>query len=138
MRSTRSGERGCPPEDLSERGSAVVDFVLVTVLLLPLVSGVLQLALALYARNTAMTAASEGARFGATVGHDPADGAQRARSLLNGVSGSSFVTNVRGTATSLHGAAAVAIAVEVRVPALGLAGPAVNLTVTGHAIREEQ
>ncbi|MEP9381463.1 TadE/TadG family type IV pilus assembly protein [Nocardioides cheoyonin] len=36
----------------TQRGAAVVDFVLVMVVLLPLVLGVMQLALVLYVRNT--------------------------------------------------------------------------------------
>ena len=119
-----------------ERGSAIVDFVIVVVLLLPLVAGVLQLALVLYARNTAMAAASDGARYGATLGHGPADGVTRTRSLLDGVSASSFMKDVTGSATTLQGAPAVAVTVAVRVPALGITGPAVNLTVIGHAVRE--
>ena len=41
-----------------ERGAAVVDFVLVLLVLLPLVLGILQLALVLHVRNTLASAAS--------------------------------------------------------------------------------
>ena len=50
-----------------ERGSAVVDFVFVLVLLLPLVFGILQLALVMHVRNTLAAAAAEGARAGAVL-----------------------------------------------------------------------
>lgn len=46
---------------------AVVDFVLVTVILVPLVLGIMQVALVLHVRNTLTSAASEGARYAATV-----------------------------------------------------------------------
>ena len=46
-----------------ERGAAVVDFVLVLLVLLPLVIGILQLALVLHVRNTLASAAAEGARL---------------------------------------------------------------------------
>ena len=36
---------------------------------------VLQLTIVLHVRNTLVDSASEGARYGALVGHDPADGA---------------------------------------------------------------
>ena len=51
-----------------EGGSAVVDFVLVVVVLVPLVLGVLQVSLVLLVRNTLTAAASDGARYAATVG----------------------------------------------------------------------
>src|SRR4051794_19768609 len=44
------------------RGAAVVDFVLVVGVLLPVVLGVLQLALVLFVRNTLASGASEGGR----------------------------------------------------------------------------
>src|SRR5699024_8700584 len=46
-----------------ERGSAVVEFVLVSVLVVTLLLGVLQLTLALHVRNTVVDAAGEGARY---------------------------------------------------------------------------
>ena len=48
-----------------ERGSAVVDFVLVMIILVPLFLGILQVALVLHVRNTLTAAASDGA----TAGH---------------------------------------------------------------------
>jgi Flp pilus assembly protein TadG len=46
-------------------GSAVVDFVLVSLILIPLFLAILQLGLALYARNTLAACAQEGARYAA-------------------------------------------------------------------------
>lgn len=121
----------------AERGAAAVDVVLVMVVLLPLVAGVLQLALVLYARNTAMAAASEGARYAAAFGMSPGDGATRARQELKRLATGSFVRSVTADATTLDGEPAVAVTVDARVPALGLAGPAVSFSVTGHAIEEQ-
>ena len=45
----------------SERGAAVVDIVLVLVVLVPVVLGILQVALVLFVRNTMASAAAEGA-----------------------------------------------------------------------------
>ena len=50
-----------------ERGAAVVDFVLVSMVLVPLVLGLIQVGLVLHVRNTLAAAATEGARYGATI-----------------------------------------------------------------------
>lgn len=120
-----------------QRGSAVVDFVLVLLLLVPLVAGVLQIALVLYVRNTLASAASEGARYAATLGHDGADGVTRTRAQLAGVLSDRYAEDVAAEPTTIAGAPAVEITVHTRVPALGLGGPAIELTVTGHAVREQ-
>ena len=69
----------------SERGAAVVDFVLVTVVLVPLVLGIAQVALVLHVRNTLTAAASEGARLAATADRAPADGVTLTRQRVSGV-----------------------------------------------------
>lgn len=121
-----------------QRGSAVVDFVLVLLLLVPLVAGVLQIALVLYVRNTLASAASEGARYAATLGHDGADGVTRTRAQLAGVLADRYAEDVAAEPTTIAGAPAVEVTVHARVPALGLGGPGIELTVTGHAVREQQ
>lgn len=119
-----------------ERGSAVVDFVLVLVVLVPLFLGILQLALVLHVRNTLTAAASEGARYAATADRSPADGAARTREQIRGVLAERFAGEVSSGPTVIDGAAAVEVVVRAEVPALGLWGPAVSLEVTGHAIEE--
>ena len=74
----------------TERGAAVVDFVLVLVVLVPVFLGILQVALVLFVRNTLAAAASEGARYAATLDRDPADGAARTRSQISGRPGRSL------------------------------------------------
>ena len=56
-----------------QRGAAVVDFVLVLVVLVPVFLGILQVALVLFVRNTLAAAASEGARYAATLDRDPVE-----------------------------------------------------------------
>jgi Flp pilus assembly protein TadG len=119
-----------------QRGSAVVDFVLVLLVLVPLVLGILQVALVLYVRNTLTSAASEGARYAATLGHTDADGVARTRSQLQGVISEEYAQEITAGPTTIGGAPAVEVTVHARVPALGLWGPAVTLSVTGHAVRE--
>lgn len=107
---------------------------MVLVLLVPLFLGVLQVALVMYVRNTATSAASEGARLAATADHDLEEGAARTRSQLDQVL--NVRTQVRSYAVDVGGAPARRVEVLVSVPALGLGGPAVELIVRGTAIEE--
>ena len=124
-------------EGCGERGAAVVDFVLVLLLLVPLFVGVLQVALVLFVRNTLAGAASEGARYAATADRGLADGVARTRQQLGGVLSGRFAQDVRARPALVDGAPGVEVVVRAAVPALGLGGPAVELSVTAHAVEEE-
>lgn len=113
-----------------------MDFVLVSLILMPLFLGLVQVALVLYVRNSAAAAATEGARYAARLDHVPADGITRARQQLDGVVGDRFVEEVSAQDTVADGLAVAEVRVRVRVPALGLWGPAIELDVAGHGIRE--
>ncbi len=119
-----------------ERGSAVVDFVLVLVVLVPLFLGLVQVALVLHVRNTLTSAASEGARFAATVDRPLDAGVARTRQQISGAIAARFASDVTATAVEVDGAPGVRVDVVADVPPLGLWGPAVRLTVSGHAIEE--
>ena len=121
-----------------ERGSAVVDFVLVLVVLIPLVLGILQVALVLHVRNTLAAAAAEGARYAATLDRGPADGAARTRSQIDGAVSGRFARDVDAHPTVVDGAPGVEVVVHATVPALGLGGPGIELTVSGHAVEEQR
>ena len=116
----------------------MVDFVLVLVILIPLFLGILQLALVLHVRNTLTAAASDGARYAATVDRSPADGVAHTRSQISGALSDRFAREVTARETSVDGAAAVEVTVVAEVPALGLWGPAVRLQVEGHATEESR
>ena len=120
-----------------ELGAAVVDFVLVTVVLVPLVLGIVQVALVLHVRNTLTAAASEGARLAATVDHGPADGAAHTRAQVSGVLAGRYADDVTATQTAVDGYPGVVVRVRAEVPALGMFGPAVPLEVEGHAVEEQ-
>lgn len=120
----------------SERGAAVVDVVLVTVILVPLALGIMQLALVLYVRNTTADAASEAARYAALVGHSPGDAVGSVRRQLDGVLADRYARDIVARRTSIGGAPGVEVTIDVTVPALGVGGPGVSFTVAGHA-REE-
>lgn len=119
-----------------DRGSAVVDFVLVMIVLVPLVVAIMQVALVLYVRNTVALAASEGARYAATWGATPQDGLARTREQWTGAVSSRFVTDTRIETVEFAGAPAYRVVVEVDVPALGLGGPGVGFEVSGSAVIE--
>jgi Flp pilus assembly protein TadG len=119
-----------------ERGAAVVDFVLIMVLLVPLVLGVAQVALVLHVRNTAAAAASEGARASAPLGATPDDGAERTRSMIRAALADRYADDVTATRTTVGGAPGTEVVVRARVPALGLFGPSVPITVRGHAVSD--
>ncbi|KAA1378293.1 TadE/TadG family type IV pilus assembly protein [Aeromicrobium fastidiosum] len=119
-----------------ERGAAVVEFVLVMVLLVPLVLGIAQVALVLHIRNTLASAASEGARAASPVGATPADGAERTRTMIRAALDDQYADGVRASWTTVGGMPGAQVEVRTRVPALGLFGPSVPISVRGHAIRE--
>ena len=120
-----------------QRGSAVVDFVLVLVVLVPLFLGILQVGLVLYVRNTLAAAASEGARYAATRDADLADGQARTRDQIDDAVSGRFARDVDVRRVVVDGAPGVEVVVHARVPALGIGGPAVELDVSGHAVEEE-
>lgn len=119
-----------------EDGAAIADFVLVSLVLIPLFLGVVQVGLVLYLRNSAAAAASEGARYGARLDHGPADAVRRAQQQLDGVVGDRFVRGVSARHTELDGVAVVEVRVQLTVPPLGLWGPAVEMELSGHGVRE--
>jgi Flp pilus assembly protein TadG len=127
---TRTG----PPR--GQRGSAVVDFVLVVVVLAPLVAGLLQVALVLHVRSTLAAAASDGARYAATADRGPADGVARTRSQIDAAISGRFAQDVSVQQAPVDGLPGVIITVTAEVPALGLGGPGVRFSVSGRAVEE--
>lgn len=120
-----------------DRGAAVVDFVLVLVVLVPLFLGIFQVGLVLHVRNTLTAAASEGARYAATVDRPPEAGAQRTREQISGAVAARFARDVTARPVAVQGAPGVEVDVSAEVPPLGIWGPAVPLHVSGHAIEEQ-
>ncbi len=120
----------------SDCGSAVVDFVLVLVVLVPLVLGIVQVALVLHVRNTLVAAASEGARYAATADRPLSAGADRTRERISAAIAGRFATDVTAHASPVLGAPGVEVDVAADVPPLGLWGSAVHLAVSGHAVEE--
>lgn len=119
-----------------DRGSAVVDFCLIMVILVPLVLGIFQVGLVLHVRNTLTSAASEAARQAATVDGTPESGRERARRLIGGTIGSEYANDVHVERTAVGGYPGIEVRIEASVPALGVFGPGIDLAVEGHAVEE--
>ncbi|MBA3233641.1 MAG: pilus assembly protein [Propionibacteriales bacterium] len=119
-----------------ERGSAIADFALVSVVLVPLFFAVLQLALIWHVKTTLTSAASEGARYGAGFDRSVGDGEVRTRQVIDDVFGTGFRDLVSARDATVVGQPAVEVAVVAQVPVLGFWGPTVALQVRGHAIKE--
>ena len=120
-----------------QRGSAVVDFVLVLVVLIPLFLGILQVGLVLHVRNTLTAAASEGARYAATADRPLEAGVARTREQISGAVAGRFARDVTARVVEVAGAPGVEVDVVAEVPPLGLWGPPVRLTASGHAVEEQ-
>jgi Flp pilus assembly protein TadG len=122
-----------------DRGSAIPEFVMVAALLLFVAMGVFQLGLALYVRNTLISAASEGARYGARADASPGDGVARTEALITSSLNGSFAVDVQGARTVTDsGVRVVEVRVTAPLPVIGPVGPSGMLTVSGRAFSEEQ
>ncbi len=119
-----------------DRGAAVVDIVLVIVVLVPLVLGIIQVALVMHVRNTLAAAASEGARYAATQGGSSGAGEARTRSQIEAGIAGRFAQDVVVRGVVVGGLPTIEVVVRARVPALGLGGPGIDLVVEGHAVAE--
>jgi hypothetical protein len=119
-----------------ERGSAVVEFTLVGMLLTILALAVIQLGLALHVRNTVLDAAAEGARFGALADNAPTDGVVRTRTLITEAIGADYASDIAVATGSWMGHPAVTVTVRTTLPVVGLLGVGGALEVSGHAAIE--
>jgi hypothetical protein len=115
-----------------------VDFVLVGVVVTVLFLAVFQLGLALHVRNTLVSCASEGARFGARADVDPDVGAARARELISQSLSPRFARDVSVSVGQADGVSVVVVRVVAPLPVLGPLGPDSGLDVVGRAFEESQ
>lgn len=119
-----------------DRGSAIVEFTLVGVLLTVLFLGVLQLGLALHVRNTLAASAAEGARYAANADRDPADGEALTRQLIRDSLADTFARGVTSGFETVDGVPTVYVQVDATLPLVGLLGPPRGIRVRGHALEE--
>jgi Flp pilus assembly protein TadG len=126
---------------LSERGSAVVDFVLVSVLILGLLLAVLQVAVYVHVRNVVTASAQEGARYAANADVPSDAGAPRTVEIVGRATSERTAQGLSCTSAEEVEAGSGLTLVVVRcdgavpslVPALGDLLP---LSVTGRSVKE--
>ena len=121
-----------------ERGAAVADFTMVSVLVVLLFLAVFQLGLALHTRNTLISCASEGARLGARADAVPGQGVSRTEALISSSLSPRYARQVTGRETVVAGVRVVEVRVVAPIPVLGLLGPGDRLDVVGRAFLETQ
>lgn len=123
-----------------DEGSAVVEFVLVSMLLVALLTAVLQVAVFVHVRNVIAASAQEGARYGANADVDSAAGAERTRAIVERALSAETSDGLTCTAREEAGEAG-AVLVVVRctgaVPSLFSAlGDLLAIDATGRAVKE--
>ena len=127
--------------DDRERGSAVVDFVLVSVLILGLLLAVLQVAVYVHVRNVVTASAQAGARYAANADVPSEAGAARTVEIVGRATSERTAGGLSCSSTEEVEADSGLTLVVVRcagsvpslVPALGNLLP---LSVTGRSVRE--
>ena len=117
----------------AESGSAAVEFVMVSVILVALTAAVLQFALVLHVRNTILDAASEGARWASLSDQTIASGVARTRSLISSAVGEEYARHISARKVILSGVPAVEVRVRTTLPLAGLLGVEKGIEVMGHA-----
>ncbi|KRE38089.1 pilus assembly protein TadE [Janibacter sp. Soil728] len=108
-------------------------------LLLFIFLAVFQLGLTLHVRNTLISCASEGARYGAREGSSAQQGEDRTRDLIGRSLSPRYARSVTSsTASTSSGVEVLVIDVSAPVPVVGLFGPGGGLDVSGRAFLESQ
>jgi hypothetical protein len=127
------------PRPAGDQGSSVVEFTLVSVLLVGLFLGILQLAVVLHTRNVLVSAAQEGARYAANADRTAADGVVRTRQAIGDALGAGVRDRMTVTALPVDTSGPVpAVGMEVSgpVPVFFVPAGPLRLTVRGHALDE--
>lgn len=119
-----------------ERGSAVVEFTLVSVVLVGLFLAVLQVGLVLHVRNTVVACAAEGARYAANADRGLAEGEARTATLIAESLSADSVGEVSSRYVTAAGVQLVEVRVTTTLPLFGWLGVDRGLTVSGHAVEE--
>ncbi len=124
----------------NDDGSAVVEFALVSVLLVMLLLGVLQVGVYLHIRNVVAASAAEGARYGANTDVDEYQGGLRATDIIGKALGPRTAGRVPCSATSQAGAGGttlVAVRCRGALPVFfAPLGKLLPLDVTARALKE--
>jgi len=120
------------------KGSAPVDFILVSVPLIMLTLSVLGVAINGYAKNIAQDVAVEAARYSALADQDIAGGQARAWSAIKAELGSVFKPEITGSADTSNGVCSNSIKITLKPIGLGLLSSNFKITESGTAVCELQ
>jgi len=120
----------------ADDGTAIVEFVLVSILVVVLLLAVVQVGMALHVRNTLISAASEGARFAAAADQSPDAGAEHTRELIRQSLPDVYAEQVESGYQVVSGVDTIVVTIEADLPVFGWLGPANTLRVAGHAMEE--
>jgi Flp pilus assembly protein TadG len=121
-----------------ERGAAIADFAMVSVLVLVLFLTVFQLGLTLHTRNTLISCASEGARLGARADAVPGQAISRTQALVSESLSPRYARQVTTRENVVGGVRVIEVRVVAPIPVIGLLGPDDRLDVVGRAFLETQ
>ncbi|MFF0988346.1 TadE/TadG family type IV pilus assembly protein [Kocuria nitroreducens] len=124
---------GAEPQE-TERGSAVVEYLMVAGLVAMIFAATLQLALALHVRNTLIDAAAAGARYGTLADRSPEDGVERTRRIVSGALGPRYAQDIVATPVTVGELRTLEVTVVSPLPVVALFGPPDSLEVRGHAV----
>ncbi len=125
-----------------EDGAAVVEFVMISALVMGLLLAVLQVAVYVHVRNVVAASAQEGARYAANADVDSSAGAARTLNIVHRSLGASTADGLAcDSAEELDPSGLVLVVVQCAgaVPALfGALGDLLPVHVTARAIKEGQ
>ncbi len=133
-------ERPVDVGDDGERGSAVVDFVMVSILIVTLLLAVLQVAVYVHVRNVVTASAQEGARYAANADVDAGMGAARTVEIVAAATSRQTADGLVCTSAEEvdpSGLTLVVVECSGSVPALlASLGNLLPLEVTGRSVKE--
>ena len=123
-----------------EAGNSTVEFTLVSVLLVGLFLGVLQLGFVLHTRNVLVAAAQEGARYGANADRGLPDARERTRAAVATALSDTVAGRLTYDAREVvrDGLTVVEVTVRGPLPLIFLPAGPLSLTARGHALEESR
>ena len=122
--------------DRPDRGSAPVEFVLVSVLLVAVTLSVLQIAFVAHIRSIAIDSAIAGAAHAALADTSDADGVARTEELIGRGIARDLVQGVTVRSALVGDRDVVVVTASLAIPVIGPWLPVANVEVTGRAFRE--
>jgi Flp pilus assembly protein TadG len=120
-----------------ERGSAPVEFVLVSGLLVAVALALIQLSVVVHVRHTLIASAQEGARWAGYEGTSISEGVRLTQRLIRDVLSDTYAQGVSAQVVSWNGAPHVRVIVISPLPTVGLWGGAGSLRVFAGAPVEQ-